>query len=82
MGLSRADIIYLTELSNQSKFEEIRKSNQAAAQRFAGSQFSSSDEDDEEVDEEQNGKHGKIVASTFTTYTHQTGALRLMFLAL
>ncbi|KAG5844963.1 hypothetical protein ANANG_G00133740 [Anguilla anguilla] len=61
------------ELSNQSKFEEIRKANQAKAQRLADSQFSSSDEDDEEGDEEQNGKRVKIVASTFTSYTHQTG---------
>ncbi|KAG9347036.1 hypothetical protein JZ751_005963 [Albula glossodonta] len=57
------------ELSSQSKFEEIRKSNQAAAQRFTENQFSSSDEDDDE----QIGKHVKIVASTFTSYTHQTG---------
>uniref|UniRef100_A0A4W5MCC8 Nuclear transcription factor, X-box binding-like 1 n=1 Tax=Hucho hucho TaxID=62062 RepID=A0A4W5MCC8_9TELE len=32
--------------SSQSKFEEIRKSNQAAAQRLAQSQYSSSSDDD------------------------------------
>ncbi|KAJ4918555.1 hypothetical protein JOQ06_000115, partial [Pogonophryne albipinna] len=41
----------------QSKFEEIKKANQAAAQRLV----------------ELNGKRGKILASTFTTYTDQTG---------
>ncbi|XP_042337807.1 NF-X1-type zinc finger protein NFXL1-like, partial [Plectropomus leopardus] len=64
-------------VSVQSKFEEIRKSNQAAAQRLAESRISSSsDDDDEDEDVEvdhEDGKRGKILASTFTTYTDQTG---------
>uniref|UniRef100_A0A8K9URZ4 Nuclear transcription factor, X-box binding-like 1 n=1 Tax=Oncorhynchus mykiss TaxID=8022 RepID=A0A8K9URZ4_ONCMY len=66
--------------SSQSKFEEIRKSNQAAAQRLVQSQYSSSSDDDVDdiVDdggkvEGKDGKRGKILASTLTTYTDQTG---------
>ncbi len=66
-------------MSGQSKFEEIRKSNQAAAQRLVESRISSSssDEDDDDNDagavDHEDGKRGKILASTFTTYTDQTG---------
>ncbi|XP_010764364.1 NF-X1-type zinc finger protein NFXL1-like, partial [Notothenia coriiceps] len=61
----------------QSKFEEIKKANQAAAQRLVELSSSSEDEDDDddegvEVDNK-DGKRGKILASTFTTYTDQTG---------
>ncbi|XP_033984204.1 LOW QUALITY PROTEIN: NF-X1-type zinc finger protein NFXL1 [Trematomus bernacchii] len=60
----------------QSKFEEIKKANQAAAQRLVELSSSSDDEDDDdegvEVDNK-DGKRGKILASTFTTYTDQTG---------
>ncbi|XP_037614854.1 NF-X1-type zinc finger protein NFXL1 [Sebastes umbrosus] len=67
--------------SVQSKFEEIRKSNQAAAQRLVESRISSSSSDDDDDDDEdadvevdhKDGKRGKILASTFTTYTNQTG---------
>ncbi|XP_024000189.1 NF-X1-type zinc finger protein NFXL1 [Salvelinus sp. IW2-2015] len=66
--------------SSQSKFEEIRKSNQAAAQRLAQSQYSSSSDDDVDdiVDDGgkvqgKDGKRGQILASTLTTYTDQTG---------
>ncbi|KAK1890326.1 NF-X1-type zinc finger protein NFXL1 [Dissostichus eleginoides] len=59
----------------QSKFEEIKKANQAAAQRLVELSSSSDDEDDDdegvEVDNK-DGKRGKILASTFTTYTDQT----------
>ncbi|CAN9509419.1 unnamed protein product [Ophioblennius macclurei] len=57
-----------------SKFEEIRKSNQVAAQRLVEGHFSSSsDEDDDDDDGEQkDGKRGKILASAFTSYTAQT----------
>ncbi|KAL2079385.1 hypothetical protein ACEWY4_025129 [Coilia grayii] len=66
------------DVSSQSKFDEIRKSNQAAAMRLAESQYTSSSEDDDDEDEEGQdegrvGKHGKILESTFTTYTRQTG---------
>uniref|UniRef100_A0A671W7Z7 Nuclear transcription factor, X-box binding-like 1 n=1 Tax=Sparus aurata TaxID=8175 RepID=A0A671W7Z7_SPAAU len=62
----------------RSKFEEIRKSNQAAAQRLVESQISSSSDDDDDNDDDgavdhEDGKRGKILASTFTTYTNQTG---------
>lgn len=69
----------------QSKFEEIRKSNQAAAQRFVEGQISSSsedDDDDEDYDTAGNhdtGKKGRILASTFNTYTNQTGELQQVF---
>nr|XP_046185217.1 NF-X1-type zinc finger protein NFXL1-like [Oncorhynchus gorbuscha] len=66
--------------SSQSKFEEIRKSNQAAAQRLVQSQYSSSSDDDVDdlVDdggkvEGKDGKRVKILSSTLTTYTDQTG---------
>lgn len=65
-------------MSSQSKFDEIRKSNQAAVMRLAESKYSSSDEDDDDDDDDESegrlGKRGKIVESTFTTYTNQTGA--------
>ncbi|EMP25076.1 NF-X1-type zinc finger protein NFXL1 [Chelonia mydas] len=57
-----------TELSSQKKFDEIKKANQAAAKKFVEDQFSSSSEEDEDSE----GKHGKILAKTFTTYTNQT----------
>lgn len=64
-------------VSVQSKFEEIRKSNQAAAQRLVESRIScsSSDEDDDDdgAVDHNDGKRGKILSSTFTTYTDQTG---------
>lgn len=63
-------------MSVQSKFEEIRKSNQAAAQRLVESRISSSSSDDDDDDgagDHEEGKRGKILASTFTTYTDQTG---------
>ncbi|KAF3698302.1 NF-X1-type zinc finger protein NFXL1 Ovarian zinc finger protein [Channa argus] len=64
-------------VSVQSKFEEIRKSNQAAAQRLVENCISSSSDEEEDEDEEdvdpKDGKRGKILASTFTTYTDQTG---------
>lgn len=70
--------LWLTGASVQSKFEEIRKSNQAAAQRLVESQISSSSSDDDDNDDDgavdhEDGKRGKILASTFTTYTNQTG---------
>lgn len=58
------------EMTSQKKFDEIRKANQAAVKKFAGDHYSSSSED--EGDEETEGKHGKILARTFTTYTNQT----------
>ncbi|XP_023697570.2 NF-X1-type zinc finger protein NFXL1 isoform X1 [Paramormyrops kingsleyae] len=61
------------ELSSQSKFEEIQRSNQAAAQRFTESHYSSSSDDEDDGDVELNGKRGKILDSTFTSYTDQTG---------
>lgn len=65
-------------MSVQSKFEEIRKSNQAAAQRLVETHISSSsseddDDDDDGAGDHEDGKRGKILASTFTTYTDQTG---------
>lgn len=69
----------------QSKFEEIRKSNQAAAQRFLEGQISSSSEEDDDDDDNEDyntagnhdtGKKGRILASTFNTYTNQTGELQ------
>lgn len=64
-------------LSVESRFEEIRKSDLAAAQRFVQSGFSSSSSDDDEEDDEEvqnkEGKRGHILASTFTSYTDQTG---------
>lgn len=70
--------LWSSGLAVQSKFEEIRKSNQAAAQRLVESHFSSSssdEDDDNSIDDgdHKEGKRGKILASAFTTYTDQTG---------
>lgn len=69
----------LTGVSVQSKFLEIRKSDQAAAQRLVEScivSSSSEDEDDDGAGDHEEGKTGKILALTFTSYTTQTGELR------
>lgn len=67
----------VTGVSVQSKFEEIRKSNQAAAQRLVETRISSSSSEDDDDDggacDHEDGKRGKVLASTFTTYTNQTG---------
>uniref|UniRef100_A0A670J1C1 Nuclear transcription factor, X-box binding like 1 n=1 Tax=Podarcis muralis TaxID=64176 RepID=A0A670J1C1_PODMU len=63
------NFVPLTELTSQKKFDEIKKANQAAARKLVEDQFSSSSE---EEDEDIKGKHGKILAKTFTTYTNQT----------
>lgn len=63
----------------QSKFEEIRQSNQAAAQRLVENYISSSSSDDDDDDDDhgdvdhKDEKRGKILVSTFTTYASQTG---------
>lgn len=66
-------------MSVQSKFQEIRKSNQAAAQRLVESYIISSSSDDDDDDDgagdHEEGKRGKILALTFTSYTTQTGEL-------
>ncbi|XP_014353942.2 NF-X1-type zinc finger protein NFXL1 [Latimeria chalumnae] len=56
------------ELLSQKKFEEIKKANQAAAQKLV-EEYNTSSSEDEDVD----GKQGEILTSTFTTYTDQTG---------
>ncbi|XP_006019090.1 NF-X1-type zinc finger protein NFXL1 [Alligator sinensis] len=60
------------ELSSKKKFEEIKKANQAAAKKLVEDQYSSSSEDDDDEDDDIDGKHGQILAKTFTTYTNQT----------
>ncbi|XP_054846530.1 NF-X1-type zinc finger protein NFXL1 [Eublepharis macularius] len=59
------------ELASQKKFDEIKRANQAAAKKLVEDQFSSSSEDDSD-DDDVEGKHGRILAQTFTTYTNQT----------
>ncbi|KAM3831732.1 NF-X1-type zinc finger protein NFXL1 isoform 2-T2 [Vipera latastei] len=60
------------ELASQKKFDEIKKANQAAVKRLVENQFSSSSDDDDDEEEEIEGKHGQILAQTFTKYTNQT----------
>ncbi|XP_037397326.1 NF-X1-type zinc finger protein NFXL1 [Pygocentrus nattereri] len=66
-------------LSSQSRFDEIRKSNQAAAQRLAEKPCSSSseeeeeEEDDDDVEDGRLGKRGTILQSTLTAYTNHMG---------
>lgn len=62
-------------LTGESKFEEIRRSNQAAAERLAEAHVSSSSEEEEEDGRagHQDGKTGQILESAFTSYTSQTG---------
>ncbi|MEQ2182953.1 hypothetical protein GOODEAATRI_027564 [Goodea atripinnis] len=67
------------EESVQSKFEAIRRSNQAAAKRLVDSHVSSSSSDEdnnEDNNEDGDRQRGKILESTFTSYTTQTGLLR------
>ncbi|XP_050803456.1 NF-X1-type zinc finger protein NFXL1 isoform X3 [Gopherus flavomarginatus] len=66
--LTGSSSLAASELSSQKKFDEIKKANQAAAKKFVEDQFSSSSEEDEDIE----GKHVKILAKTFTTYTNQT----------
>lgn len=79
--------LWLKGVPVQSKFEEIRKSNQAAAQRLAekhvSSSSSSDDDDDDDNDEgcdaaghRGSGKKDRILASTFNSYADQTGELQ------
>lgn len=76
--------VWLKGVLVQSKFEEIRKSNQAAAQRLAERHMSSSSSSDDDDDNDEdcnavgnrsNGKKERILASTFNTYADQTGEL-------
>lgn len=62
-------------LTGESRFEEIRRSNQAAAERLAENQLSSSSSEDEEdgSPEHQDRRRGQILESAFTCYTSQTG---------
>uniref|UniRef100_A0A8C5DGY7 NF-X1-type zinc finger protein NFXL1-like n=1 Tax=Gouania willdenowi TaxID=441366 RepID=A0A8C5DGY7_GOUWI len=53
------------------EFEELRKSNQAAVQRLVESCYSSSSEDDDDDEDEE--KRGRVMESTFNSYTCQTG---------
>ncbi|XP_062899261.1 NF-X1-type zinc finger protein NFXL1 isoform X2 [Mobula hypostoma] len=78
-GLSSAAITRLrsqsdenNELLSRKKFEEICKANQAAVQRFADEDTSSED-DEEGGGEDFESQRGKIVASTFTTYSDHIG---------
>uniref|UniRef100_A0A8C1R2L8 Nuclear transcription factor, X-box binding-like 1 n=1 Tax=Cyprinus carpio TaxID=7962 RepID=A0A8C1R2L8_CYPCA len=60
--------------SSQSRFEEIRKSDRAAAQRLATEPYSSSSEDEDEDDvSEDGGKRGKILQSALSPYSSHTG---------
>uniref|UniRef100_A0A1A7ZVU2 Nuclear transcription factor, X-box binding-like 1 n=2 Tax=Nothobranchius TaxID=28779 RepID=A0A1A7ZVU2_NOTFU len=57
-----------------SRFEEIRKSNQAAAKRLVESHLSSSSSDeDQDGTDDGDTQRGRILESTFTSYTNQTG---------
>uniref|UniRef100_A0A1A8GZW0 Nuclear transcription factor, X-box binding-like 1 n=2 Tax=Nothobranchius korthausae TaxID=1143690 RepID=A0A1A8GZW0_9TELE len=57
-----------------SRFEEIRKSNQAAAKRLVESHLSSSSSDeDQDGTDDGDTQRGRILESTFTSYTSQTG---------
>lgn len=62
--------------SSQSRFEEIRKSDRAAAQRLATEPYSSSSEDEDEDEDdvsEDGGKRGKILQSALSPYSSHTG---------
>ncbi|ROL46143.1 NF-X1-type zinc finger protein NFXL1 [Anabarilius grahami] len=81
-GAVRSEVRGTSEVkvSSQSRFEEIRKSDRAAAQRLATEPYSSSSEDEDEVGED-GGKRGKILQSALSPYTSHTGAdLTLMMM--
>uniref|UniRef100_A0A8C1VL09 Nuclear transcription factor, X-box binding-like 1 n=1 Tax=Cyprinus carpio TaxID=7962 RepID=A0A8C1VL09_CYPCA len=66
--------VCFSAVSSQSRFEEIRKSDRAAAQRLATEPYSSSSEDEDEDDvSEDGGKRGKILQSALSPYSSHTG---------
>ncbi|XP_077355994.1 NF-X1-type zinc finger protein NFXL1 [Festucalex cinctus] len=58
--------------SGPAKFEEIRKSNQAAAQRLMERHTGSSEDDDDDDDDNEH-KDARVLESTFTAYASHTG---------
>ncbi|XP_016340341.1 NF-X1-type zinc finger protein NFXL1-like [Sinocyclocheilus anshuiensis] len=60
------------KVSSQSRFEEIRKTDQSAAQRLATETHSSSSEDEDDVSED-GGKRGQILQSALSPYSSHTG---------
>ncbi|XP_061664991.1 NF-X1-type zinc finger protein NFXL1 [Syngnathoides biaculeatus] len=59
--------------SGPARFEEIRKSNQAAAQRMMERHTASSSEEDDDDDDEEEHKDAHVLKSTFTAYASHTG---------
>ncbi|KAG1960505.1 NF-X1-type zinc finger protein NFXL1 [Pimephales promelas] len=59
-------------VSSESRFEEIRKCDQAAAQRLATEPCSSSSDDEDDEDDD-DGKRGRILQSAMSPYTSHTG---------
>lgn len=66
----------MVELSSLKRFEEIRKANQAAVHRFADEDTSSEEEGGDDFE----NQRGKIVASTFTSYSDHIGEIKQMCL--
>lgn len=63
----------LLSAPGESRFQEIRRTNQAAAKRLVEKQVSSSSSDEDNDDD---GERGRVLESTFTCYTSQTGEVR------
>lgn len=66
----------VSSVSTLSKFDEIRKADQASAQRLAAEKHSSSSSEDDDEDECE-GKRGKILQSALCPYTSHTGDERV-----
>ncbi|XP_051914519.1 NF-X1-type zinc finger protein NFXL1, partial [Hippocampus zosterae] len=69
-------LLWRTGASGPAKFEEIRKSNQAAAQRLMERHTncsSSSEEEDDDDDDGKEHKDARVLQSTFITYASHTG---------
>uniref|UniRef100_A0A3Q2YKF6 Uncharacterized protein n=1 Tax=Hippocampus comes TaxID=109280 RepID=A0A3Q2YKF6_HIPCM len=68
-------LFWRTGASGPAKFEEIRKSNQAAAQRLMErhTNCSSSSEEEDDDDDDKEHKDARVLQSTFITYASHTG---------
>lgn len=63
----------VSSVSTRSRFDEIRKADQASAQRLAAEKHSSSSSEEDNEDDEDEGKRGKILQSALCPYTSHTG---------
>ncbi|XP_058618505.1 NF-X1-type zinc finger protein NFXL1 isoform X2 [Onychostoma macrolepis] len=81
-GAVGSEVRGASETSGLSRFEEIRRSDQAAARRLATEPHSSSSEDEDEDEDvsEEGGKRGKILQSALSPYSVHSGDVDIRLL--